>query len=101
MIRQGDVLLVKVDEVPAEATKVKRDQRGRLIVAEGEATGHAHAIQAKSANLFEMGTFMYLEATRKVVLAHEEHENIQLDPGTYKISRQREYTPERIRQVAD
>jgi len=101
MIRQGDVLLVKVDEVPEEATAVKRDRQGRLVVAGGEATGHAHAIHAKSADLYAMGAFMYLEAPKKVVLRHEEHDNIELDPGTYKITRQREYTPERIRQVAD
>ena len=39
MKRQGDLLIVKVDSFPKDATK--RDNR---ILAEGEATGHMHEL---------------------------------------------------------
>lgn len=50
MYRQGDVLIVALDEseVPApflDATGELRDGRGRLVLALGEVTGHAHAVQ--------------------------------------------------------
>lgn len=52
MLRQGDVLLVEVtEEIPAEAKKVERDH-GRVVLAYGEATGHAHAIPHPGATLY-------------------------------------------------
>src|SRR5690349_14057960 len=45
MYRQGDVLIIPVGaaEVPARAP-VPRDPRGRMVLARGEATGHAHVV---------------------------------------------------------
>src|SRR5689334_3701354 len=44
--RQADVLLVPVaaGEVPPTAVPAPRDRSGRMILARGEATGHAHVI---------------------------------------------------------
>lgn len=42
-IRQGDVLLTKVASIPAGCTEVPYD-KGRIVLAYGEVTGHAHAI---------------------------------------------------------
>lgn len=49
MYRQGDVLIVPVaaEAVPphvAQAPREARDGRGRLVLALGEVTGHAHAV---------------------------------------------------------
>ena len=46
MFRQGDVLLVPVrpERLPGHARPLPRDARGRLVLALGEATGHAHAV---------------------------------------------------------
>lgn len=44
--RQGDVLLVRVSNLPAKAT-VRARENGRVILAHGEVTGHAHAITEK------------------------------------------------------
>lgn len=42
--RQGDVLLVRIDNDDTEGyVEVPRDA-GRVVLAYGEATGHAHAI---------------------------------------------------------
>ena len=43
-IRQGDVVFYPVEVLPTGTTKTNRDNRGRIVVQEGEATGHAHAI---------------------------------------------------------
>src|ERR1700688_418630 len=51
MFRQGDILIVPVDQLPAGLKWIEREN-GRVILAHGEVTGHAHAIKDKSAALF-------------------------------------------------
>jgi hypothetical protein len=102
MFRQGDVLVTRInDGLPEDAKKVGPDKRGRLVLAEGEATGHAHVVQAVAATLYAAQIGMLLQVKEQTQLLHEEHGPIDLDPGMYKITRQREYTPERERYVAD
>ncbi len=43
IIRQGDVLLVPVKSLPIGAKEIPLD-KGRIVLAYGEVTGHAHAI---------------------------------------------------------
>lgn len=102
MFRQGDVLLIPVDrEIPEGAKRVPRDQ-GRIVLAYGEVTGHAHALQSRHAVLFEIGEGRLLRVERKSTLTHEEHSAITLAPGVYEVRRQREYVaPEIERRVAD
>lgn len=110
-IRQGDVLLIPTDEaIPAGARCVKRE-RGRLVLAHGEATGHAHAIADPDVELYrepgttgigdEVDRWLKVQRADGATLRHEEHAPIFLPAGTYKVRRQREYSPEAIRQVAD
>jgi hypothetical protein len=92
--RQGDVLLMRVDKMPSKAATVKR-MDGKLILAEGEVTGHAHTIKAKGARLFAVGgndRFLVVTGT-DVALSHEEHAAITLEPGIFRVIRQREYMP--------
>jgi hypothetical protein len=92
--RQGDVLIVATPKVPARLTSVHRD-RGRIVLAEGEVTGHAHAIADGEATLYQDDDeARFLEVTAAVALTHEEHDTIMIPPGTYRVIRQREYTPE-------
>lgn len=105
MYRQGDLLLVRTDHQPTgDATRVPRE-RGRLILARGEATGHAHAIDSALAELFsERDGRLYLRVLKgaeRICLVHQEHDAIALVPGLYEVIRQREYTPEIIRRVMD
>ncbi len=95
MYRQGDVLLVLTDAEPA-GPEVPRDRLGRIVLAYGEATGHAHAIEHRDAVLH--GTdleerFLEVLAQGGVTLTHEEHAPIDLPCGTYRVIRQREWTP--------
>lgn len=104
MFRQGDVLIVPVDSIPESAKPVKRDN-GRVVLAYGEVTGHAHALRERRVQLLsENGSrdICYLRVScPEAFLRHEEHREIRLPAGNYKIVRQREYTPEAIRNVAD
>lgn len=98
MFRQGDVLIVPANELPDGLHKLPREG-GRVVLALGEATGHAHAIADRGATLYSddpiakrEGNVVYLRITRPVALRHEEHAPIHLDPGVYRVVRQREWT---------
>lgn len=106
--RQGDVILIQVDG--AEAGKRIARDKGRIVLAYGEATGHAHAIRSRDATLREtkeqadaalaLGTRI-LTTRRTVSLEHEEHAPIEVPPGTYLVRIQRVYSPEALRSVVD
>lgn len=104
LLRQGDVLLVPVEEVPAAASPLPREN-GRLILAHGEVTGHAHAIVDESAELVsaEGAAELYLivHGSEPVALTHEEHGTIMVPPGRYERRMQREYSEEGNTQVQD
>jgi hypothetical protein len=90
-VRQGDVLLVAVEAIPAGAAAQKRT--GRLVIAEGEATGHAHAIAEPDAREFRVGNERFVLVRSKAQLVHEEHATIELPAGAYRVVIQREYEP--------
>lgn len=103
MYRQGDVLLIAATRCGANAEPVAREN-GRVVLAHGEATGHAHALVDDHVTLGEVPTTKrrYLRIVKKpAALLHEEHAPIELPPGMYEVRRQREYSPEEIRTVAD
>lgn len=92
--RQGDVLLRAVERIPPHAVPVARES-GRIILAHGEATGHAHAIEASE----EEATFLsadeharFLRLVADVEVTHEEHGPIRLPAGMYEVILQREWT---------
>jgi hypothetical protein len=89
--RQGDVLLVAVEALPEGATPERRT--GRIVLAEGEVTGHAHAIEERDARAFMHGGERYLLTRSIAQLVHEEHAPIEVPPGTWRIVIQREYEP--------
>jgi hypothetical protein len=93
--RQGDVLLVRVeDDVMARPHQSVARDGGRIVLAYGEQTGHAHAIADADAELIELETGeRFLVTARGVSLRHEEHDTIELPPGSYRVVRQREYVP--------
>lgn len=104
MYRQGDVLIVPVKSMPKALEPVDREN-GRVILAHGEATGHAHAIRDKRATLFRdpklEAIFMQVSGNDAVALEHDEHSTIHIPPGNYEVLRQREYSPQEIKNVAD
>ncbi|MEV6148775.1 hypothetical protein AB0L53_00390 [Nonomuraea sp. NPDC052129] len=105
MFRQGDILIVPVaeDSVPnhlKSAPSAPRDARGRLVLALGEATGHTHAIPGPGTLLVDRGS-SYLRLPLGGRLVHEEHAEISLPKGWFRVVRQREYVPGAYRLVAD
>lgn len=99
--RQGDVLIERVAKLPKGA-KLKERDRGRVVLAYGEVTGHAHAIADSAALLYDFGEEMYLEADGTVTLRHEEHHPVEIPGGVFRVTRQREYSPAAaVRNVAD
>ncbi len=89
--RQGDVLLLAVDQLPDGASPEPRS--GRIVLAEGEATGHAHAIEERDARTFTHDGERYLLTRSVAQLVHEEHAPIEVPPGTWRVVIQREYVP--------
>lgn len=99
--RQGDVLVTPVPSIPKTAIPIKT--KNRIILAEGEATGHHHAIDYAPANMevFTDRDQIYLKVNAPVVLTHQEHASATIDPGNYLVVRQVEAWMDEVRQVRD
>lgn len=101
-VRQGDVFVRRIAEVPKTAKKVKRN--GRIVLAYGEVTGHAHAIAEDwVTELQDEANRRYIQVAKKsATLVHEEHSTHVLEPGVYHVWQQVELSDEdEPRTVAD
>ena len=123
MLHTLEATHMKLYQVSKDAKDAR--EQGRIILAHGEVTGHCHEIVSETgtippAQFFEEpGGRRVLLATERCLLRHDEHDLIVLDPaapaqirqgdvllnpigaGAWEVIRQREYSPEAIRQVAD
>ena len=117
---QGDIIIRRVDSLPAGVTPATDMAHGGHIVAHSE-TGHHHVAIASytvAGGTVEPDHFVlnemssYLVATGDVDIVHhrphDTHETLRLlfegDPGgdtVWEITRQREYTPDGWRRVED
>ena len=111
--RQGDVLIERVAEIPNTAEKHRKSKR--IILAHGEVTGHHHALEtADPADWWKAGEIstanekpsklageLFVLLPAGGVVTHQEHSHINLPAGQYRITRQREYAPGAIHNVAD
>jgi hypothetical protein len=151
--RQGDVMIERIDKLPT-GLKKQDAENGRVILAHGEVTGHAHSFAANRAtklvaengaeffrvkgeeiktklpivrqwknqvmvNHPVLGMIEFAIADVEIdggeveidgefgLLRHDEHSTHAVPAGLYRGAgatgtvRQREYTPEAIRNVAD
>ena len=98
MWRHGDVLIARVEAIPAGATRLHH-----CILAEGELTGHCHKVDgAGVAELLEFRGERFLRVTADSArVVHEEHATITLPRGLFRVWGQREYTPTAIVAVRD
>lgn len=106
-VRQGDVLLVDaayrgdkfVSGQPVESAD------GRIVLAFGEVTGHAHVVaagdRAKKPVLRDVQAERYLQVLSEATIRHEEHSPIILREGRYQQAFQTEEQGEEVRRVAD
>ena len=110
MAAQGDFIILRINEIP-ENLELVAPENGVYTVAHSE-TGHNHimvadrvgAFKGKGAstvNLYEL--FLKVEALTEITHLREfdTHEALGVEPGIYKIMRQREYTPEGYRKAQD
>ena len=96
--QKGDVIIEAIETMPKNLKEVPRKDR-KIVLAEGEATGHAHTIKAFNANLFTnadpMSPFttgdLFLTTDGKITITHEEHKAIDLPKGNWKIRKVQEY----------
>lgn len=95
MIRQGDVLLKKIDKKPKAFFKERKDG----VVAYGEVTGHSHKIS--NGIVMDYIDRLIVEAFSGAKITHEEHDAINLDEGVYEVIIQREYTAGDVKRVLD
>lgn len=100
----GDVVLF-YEELPKNFEKLEKIPSG--IIALGEASGHMHQVQG-NAGFFDLRMNQetqdkFLRVIAPVRIAHQEHREIELPPGNYRIGIQRERDPfaNRTRAVVD
>jgi hypothetical protein len=106
--RQGDVLLVLVNSLPAGLDDIT-PLSGRVVLQHGESTGHAHAFYDRGVKVFapkgaaKGSRPTYLQVVCKTAfLRHEEHSPASIPPGIYRMPTQVEHTDEdEPRVVAD
>ena len=100
MFRHGDVLILDARPLRDGAKKLATN-----VVAEGEATGHAHRLVGGEVWETEDGSLAVV-AGDKAAMTHEEHNRLELPASkageAYPITIQREYDDEKEwRQVSD
>jgi hypothetical protein len=109
-VRQGDVILIPTDDKPGD-TQAPEDPRG-LVLAEGETSGHCHALFGRGCKLFNRSA-----GERMLVIGRggaelrvvgggaggvDRHTPVSLKPGNYLVRVQRSWTSENAsRQVQD
>lgn len=71
------------EAIPADAKPVAA-RNGRYIIAEGEATGHHHAIAEQYGELYETpdGTLWLKVGGAEAPMVHEEHAPVRFKPGS-------------------
>ena len=105
-VYQGDIAIELVDEMPSGCSAIQ-PEHGQHVVAHSE-TGHHHFVEAAQARFYGTADplICYLTVSEKFAdLVHNRpshaHETWRLPAGTYRIRRQREWTPEGWRRVED
>jgi len=83
-IRQGDIFFTKVDkEVTGKPVE-------KIVVAEGEQTGHHHVLIAETDSVL-LGDRTLFTIKGKAKLVHPEHAEISFPEGTWMVTNEREW----------
>lgn len=95
-LQQGDVILTRCEKLSGAR------KPHSLTLALGEATGHHHTVVGE-ATAYIIDDIVYLDVDGDATLTHQEHGNIKLDTGTYRMSKVYEYDHmlEESREVVD
>ena len=105
MARQGDVLLMAIDAIPADQmAHVRPNDQGRVILAYGEVTGHAHALDAATCTAYGASDDAFWLAVQPgATVTHEEHAPIVIPEyvTVLRVIRQSEFSAAGARRVQD
>jgi len=103
LFAQGDILIEEISRAPTSARAGGHGRANATIIAEGEASGHCHRLTGEfvfyrdDALARDIPDQLYLGHIRvgasKAQLSHEEHAMLALNPGVYRIRRQRQLEP--------
>lgn len=98
--RHGDLLIEKIEESP------KGVRTENTLLAQGEGRNHGHFVESDSTEVFkaedEQNITHFLNVKEQATIKHlkidsktwtGEHTDILLDPGVYRVIRQREFDP--------
>lgn len=98
-LQQGDTLYFP-ESLPKDLIELKTK-----VVQEGEHTGHAHRLYDDEAIIYEepKTKMKYLKIVKPTALKHEEHPEIMIPPGTYRVGivREVDHFENEIRKVMD
>lgn len=104
IIQQGDVIIESIEAIPV-GLKAGKLKAGKIVLAEGETTGHAHRISDVAGVVFKEGEngMFYLQNREELSLNHEEHNTVTIPPGVWRVRKVQEYDhfAEEARAVAD
>lgn len=103
-VAQGDLNIFACQSIPDDLEPAEPID-GKHVLAHSE-TGHHHVIDGNTCRVFKRDDFIaYLDVEKPSNVVHlrgfDTHEGIELPAGKYRITRQREYTPEGFRVAAD
>jgi hypothetical protein len=111
ILAQGDLLLERVSDVAPSGTIAENPEGAAMVLAEGEATGHRHAILERVIMFrddrlaWDIPAGLYVGHVRinapSARVTHDEHAPLTLLRGTWRVRRQRELGPRDARVLAD
>lgn len=99
-IRQGDVLIERIGGEPIAGDDARKSKR--VILAEGEVTGHCHEVIGNQVSLVRpklpVKDYEYfMQVGRDAIIEHPDHRPaIPIKVGRYKSIPQMQYTPKAI-----
>ncbi|MDE2232887.1 MAG: hypothetical protein KGJ90_02030 [Patescibacteria group bacterium] len=88
---QGDITFTPFE---GEIKGDKENHSGSYIVGYGEATGHTHTVYVENPTdmeIIKVADGFILSLKSEGVVKHQEHKEIRLAPGIYKVGHEREY----------
>ncbi len=104
ILRQGDIVLIKIsneiDSLKIPNSHEHEELVGENVVAYGETTGHHHKFSGGLVRLYRgkevnnnNDPVMVSVESEHAILSHQEHLDIRIPRGTYKVIREITYDP--------
>lgn len=86
-VQQGDVILEIVKDIPKGAEPLPKP-----ILLHSDRTNHTHQVVGKGAKVFKDNNTCYVQVPSSALVKHEEHKDIKLAKGFYRMRIVQEYS---------